>query len=153
DQRFPNICAFCWMPDWCRPIKAGGNTATGFTPNGCSKCSAGCKPMSASGRIASTCWAAIWRKPMTSDAIVIDMFYRHPVRQVWEALTSSEGLAAWLMPNDFEPRLGHRFTFQTSPDQQWSGIVQCQVVALEELKRIAYTWQSGPIDTLVTFSI
>lgn len=29
---------------------------------------------------------------------------------VWHALANSEALAEWMYPNDFEPRVGHRFT-------------------------------------------
>lgn len=90
---------------------------------------------------------------MTADSIVIEMFYPHPVIDVWAALTSSEALAAWLMPNDFEPRVGHRFTFRTTPDSNWNGIVNCEVVALDRPRRVAYTWQGNGLDTLVTFSI
>jgi Activator of Hsp90 ATPase homolog 1-like protein len=43
--------------------------------------------------------------------IDITVTYRHPIDRVWAALTSSEALAAWLMPNDFQPVPGHRFTF------------------------------------------
>ena len=46
------------------------------------------------------------------DATVV---YPHPPDRVWTALTSSEALAAWLMPNDFEARAGHQFTFRTRP--------------------------------------
>ena len=46
------------------------------------------------------------------DAAVV---YRHPIERVWAALTSSEALAAWLMPNDFVPEVGHRFTLRTRP--------------------------------------
>ena len=92
---------------------------------------------------------------MSSDSIVIDMFYPHPVEQVWAALTDPEALGIWLMPNDFEPRVGHRFTFRTTPDQYWNGIVHCQVVELDRLHRIAYTWRGEPTqwETLVTFTI
>jgi uncharacterized protein YndB with AHSA1/START domain len=92
---------------------------------------------------------------VNADTIVIDMFYPQPVGQVWAALTSSQALEAWLMPNDFEPRLGHRFTFHTTPDQSWDGIVHCEIVALDRLRRIAYTWRSpsSHLDTLVTFTI
>ncbi len=88
-----------------------------------------------------------------SDSIVIDMFYPFPVRQVWDALTDSQALAAWLMPNDFEPRIGHRFTFRTIAEHQWDGVVLCQVVELDSPRRIAYTWRGGSLDTLVTFTI
>jgi len=90
---------------------------------------------------------------MTADSIVIEMFYPHPVTDVWAALTSSEAMAAWLMPNDFEPRVGHRFTFRTTPDSNWNGIVNCEVVALDRPRRVAYTWRGNGLDTLVTFTI
>lgn len=31
---------------------------------------------------------------------------------VWRALTNSAALAEWMYPNDFEPRVGHQFTFR-----------------------------------------
>jgi uncharacterized protein YndB with AHSA1/START domain len=89
------------------------------------------------------------------DSIVYDILYPHPIWTVWRALTTAEALAAWLMPNDFVAEVGHRFTFRTTPEQGWSGIVSCQVVALDAPHRIAYTWQGGPQfpKTLVTFTL
>ena len=62
------------------------------------------------------------------DASVV---YPHPVDRVWAALTSSEALAAWLMPNDFEPVVGHRFTFRTKPAAGFDGMVRCEVLELD----------------------
>ncbi len=90
---------------------------------------------------------------MNNDAIVIETVYPHPVAEVWEALTSSEALATWLMPNDFQPRVGHRFSFRTTPDQMWSGVVECEVITLDSPHQLAFTWVSGPLNTLVTLTI
>lgn len=92
---------------------------------------------------------------MSSDSIVIEMFYPHPVEKVWAALTDPAALSAWLMPTDFQPEVGRRFTFQTTGDSQWNGIVECEVVRLDAPRCVAYTWRGGGglIDTLVTFSI
>jgi uncharacterized protein YndB with AHSA1/START domain len=95
---------------------------------------------------------------MTADTtidedIVIEQTYPHPIERVWRALTDREALAAWLMPNDFEPKVGHRFTFRTTADQMWNGVVQCEVVALDAPRRVAYTWQGGALDTLVEFTL
>jgi uncharacterized protein YndB with AHSA1/START domain len=35
-----------------------------------------------------------------------------PPDAVWRAITDPETLAQWMFPNDFEPRVGHRFTFR-----------------------------------------
>jgi uncharacterized protein YndB with AHSA1/START domain len=44
---------------------------------------------------------------------------------VWRALTDSDLLARWLMPNDFRPVPGHRFSFRTTPrpGQGFDGVV------------------------------
>jgi uncharacterized protein YndB with AHSA1/START domain len=92
---------------------------------------------------------------MSDDSVVIDVYYPQAVPQVWAALTSSAALAAWLMPNDFEPRVGHCFTFRTTPDQFWDGTVYCEVVTLDSPRQVAYTWknETSRLDTLVTFTL
>ena len=50
-----------------------------------------------------------------SRTIRVDEFLAHPPARVWKALTGPVLLAKWLMPNDFRPVAGHRFTFLTDP--------------------------------------
>ena len=50
------------------------------------------------------------------------MEYPYPPERVWAALTSSEALAAWLMPNDFVPEVGHGFTLRTKPAPSFHGL-------------------------------
>lgn len=94
---------------------------------------------------------------MTSrDAIIHDVTYAHPIERVWGALTDREALAAWLMPNDFTPRIGHRFTLTVEPGSGWSGTIACEVVALEPPRLLSYTWDSSHPDaphTVVTFTL
>ena len=49
--------------------------------------------------------------------IMIEEFYPFPPEQLWKALTNSRALAEWLMPNDFEPRVGHCFRFRDDPSR------------------------------------
>jgi uncharacterized protein YndB with AHSA1/START domain len=79
--------------------------------------------------------------------------YAHPRELVWRALTDSELLARWLMPNDFEARVGHEFTFRTEPGPGFDGIVRCRVRELDEPARMVWSWAGGPIDTVVTFTL
>jgi len=44
-----------------------------------------------------------------------EMIYPHPPERVWAAITSSEAMSQWLMPNDFQLVAGHRFQFRTKP--------------------------------------
>jgi uncharacterized protein YndB with AHSA1/START domain len=84
---------------------------------------------------------------------VVEKTYDHPIQRVWAALTSAEALAAWLMPNDFEPTVGHEFTFRTDPAPGFDGIVHCRVLELVEPTRMVWGWRGGPIDTTVTFTL
>jgi uncharacterized protein YndB with AHSA1/START domain len=80
--------------------------------------------------------------------------YPHPVERVWAALTSGAALAAWLMPNDFEPVLGRRFTFTTQPAPGFDGIVRCEVLELDPPSRMVWSWAGGMgLQTTVTFTL
>ena len=64
-------------------------------------------------------------KSATRD-IVVDDVLPHAPEKVWRALTTAEIIGKWLMPNDFEPVVGKRFTFTTRPIGAWDGVVQCE---------------------------
>jgi uncharacterized protein YndB with AHSA1/START domain len=65
----------------------------------------------------------------------------HPAERVWSALTDPSILGAWLMPNDLEPRLGHHFTFRMKPQRGWDGVTHCEVIELEPLRRITFSYR------------
>jgi uncharacterized protein YndB with AHSA1/START domain len=90
---------------------------------------------------------------MVKADIDLTVTYPHPIDRVWAALTSPEALSAWLMPNDFQPVVGHRFTFRTKPAPGFDGIVRCQVLELDPPRRIAWSQAGGKIDTTVTFTL
>jgi uncharacterized protein YndB with AHSA1/START domain len=71
----------------------------------------------------------------------MEVFYPHPPERVWRVITNRRTLAVWLMENDFEPRLGHKFRFQHSTLPGLDGNIDCQVIELDEPKRLSYTWQ------------
>jgi uncharacterized protein YndB with AHSA1/START domain len=80
-----------------------------------------------------------------------EALYPYPPEQVWVALTDSQAISEWLMPNDFAPRIGHRFTFRTKPAPGFDGVVQCEVLELDPPARLAYSWKGGGIDTVVRY--
>lgn len=83
-----------------------------------------------------------------------DAFYPHPPERVWRALTNREAIARWLMENDFEPRVGHRFQLRAKPVPGWDGIVNCEVLELDEPRRMAWSWKSSaPLDTVLTITL
>jgi len=88
-----------------------------------------------------------------SRSIALSVEYPHPPAKVWQAITSREALNVWLMPNDFEPRLGHRFQFRTNPSPGFDGIINCEVLQLDPPRTLAFSWVGGPLQTRVTFSL
>lgn len=86
---------------------------------------------------------------MTKSAsrdIVVEEVLAHSVDVVWRALTTGELIGRWLMPNDFEPVVGKKFTFQTQPMGKWDGIVHCQVLDVIPNERLVYNWVGGSDD-------
>jgi uncharacterized protein YndB with AHSA1/START domain len=84
-----------------------------------------------------------------------EIVYAHPIERVWTAITSSQALAAWLMENDFSPRVGHRFRFRAKPQPGWRGYVDCEVLELDPPRRMRLSWvgdESMPV-TYVTFAL
>jgi len=71
----------------------------------------------------------------------MEVFYAYPPQRVWQVITNRQALAAWLMENDFEPRVGHKFRFQHSTLPGIDGSINCEVIELDEPKRLSYTWQ------------
>jgi uncharacterized protein YndB with AHSA1/START domain len=80
-----------------------------------------------------------------------------PRDDVWRALTDSETLAEWMYPNDFQPHVGHRFTFHVPPNPKVSFegiVVHCEVLECEPARRLAFSWSAGGlVDTRVSFQL
>jgi uncharacterized protein YndB with AHSA1/START domain len=76
-------------------------------------------------------------------SIVVERVIPHPAEKIWRALTQAHLIEQWLMKNDFEPRLGARFTFRAKPMGDWNGVVDCEVTAFDPPRRLAYSWQGG----------
>jgi uncharacterized protein YndB with AHSA1/START domain len=60
-----------------------------------------------------------------------------PVQKVWEKVTTSEGIASWLMPNDFKPEVGYVFHIQ-SP----FGPSPCKVLEIDEPHHLMFSWDT-----------
>jgi uncharacterized protein YndB with AHSA1/START domain len=82
--------------------------------------------------------------------LLFEVTYPHTPEQVWRALTDPKALAAWLMPNDFAPVVGHRLTFRAPPQPWFDGVVRCEVLAIAPPRELSYSWQGGPMSRPTT---
>lgn len=93
-----------------------------------------------------------------NQSIEVDYDLPQAPEKVWRALTDSKVLASWLMENDLKPVVGHRFTFRAQPiPGHWDGRTECEVLAIEPLKLLRYSWKGGTgpsrLDTTVTWTL
>jgi uncharacterized protein YndB with AHSA1/START domain len=82
-----------------------------------------------------------------------EMKYPHPPEKVWQALTDAAAMSQWLMPNDFEPTVGHHFQFHTKPAPGFDGIVRCEVLEVAPPERLVYSWVGGGVDTQLVWTL
>jgi uncharacterized protein YndB with AHSA1/START domain len=79
----------------------------------------------------------------------------HPPEKLWRALTQPHLMEEWLMKNDFKPIMGHRFNLRG----EWGGVLDCEVLAVEPGKTLAYSWDFAHEDpaynlkSVVTFTL
>ncbi|MBS1726272.1 MAG: SRPBCC domain-containing protein [Armatimonadetes bacterium] len=72
------------------------------------------------------------------------------MERVWQALTDPSFLSRWLMPADFKPTVGYRYSFQTQAHKITGEVLEC-----DGKSRLVYTWDDGESDepSLVSWSL
>lgn len=98
-----------------------------------------------------------------TNTIQRELLIPQPPEQVWRAITDRALLAEWMFPNDFEPRVGHRFAFRVpaNPKVNFDGLtVHCEVLECEPPReldggRLIFSWSAGaPVEnTRVSFRL
>jgi uncharacterized protein YndB with AHSA1/START domain len=88
-------------------------------------------------------------------SVVVEREIPHPPQKIWRALTQPHLIAEWLMKNDFEPAVGHRFNLRGD----WGGVLDCEVLAIEPNNMLSYTWNfthedaAYELKSVVTFTL
>jgi uncharacterized protein YndB with AHSA1/START domain len=88
-------------------------------------------------------------------SVVVEREISHAPEKLWRALTQPHLIEAWLMKNDFAPVVGHSFNLRG----EWGGVLDCEVLTVEPLKTLAYTWNYTHDDaaydlrSVVTFTL
>jgi uncharacterized protein YndB with AHSA1/START domain len=85
---------------------------------------------------------------LATQSVIIEREIPHPPEKIWRALTQDHLLDEWLMKNDFQPVVGHRFSFRAD----W-GSVDCQVMTVEQHKTLSYTWGAFGHGSVVTWTL
>ncbi len=89
----------------------------------------------------------------TTRSLVIERELPQPPEKVWRALTQSGLLKEWLMENDFQPVVGHKFNFRAKPMPNWNGIIDCEVLVVEPNQKLSYSWGSMGMGSVVAWTL
>ena len=87
--------------------------------------------------------------------VTVEREFAHPPEKIWRALTQPLLIEEWLMKNDFKPSVGHRFNLRG----EWGGVLDCEVLAIEPQRSLAYTWNfthedaAYDLKSIVTFTL
>ena len=85
--------------------------------------------------------------------LVIEREMPHPPQKIWRALTEGALMEEWLMSNNFQPVVGHRFTFRANPVPGWNGIIECEVLLVEPPSRLSYSWGALGLGSAVAWTL
>ena len=77
-----------------------------------------------------------------TKTVVVEREFAHPPEKVWRALTQPHLIEEWLMKNDFQPKVGHRFKLRG----EWGGVLDCEVLTIEPHRRLDYRWDFDHAD-------
>jgi uncharacterized protein YndB with AHSA1/START domain len=81
--------------------------------------------------------------------IRIERDYRHSAAKVWRALTDPALIPLWTStgaggrPEGFAPVAGTKFRLIATPKPGWNGIVDCEVLEVDEPRLLRYSWADG----------
>jgi uncharacterized protein YndB with AHSA1/START domain len=90
---------------------------------------------------------------VTTRAVVVEREMPHSPEKVWRALTQGELIKEWLMDNDFQPAVGHKFNFRSKPVPNWNGLIDSEVLIVEPNTRLSYTWNTLGVESVVAWTL
>ena len=89
----------------------------------------------------------------TTRSLVIERELPHPPEKIWRALTQGPLIREWMMDNDFQPAVGHRFQFRSTPMPSWNGIIESEVLVVELNTKLSYSWSALGLESIVIFTL
>jgi uncharacterized protein YndB with AHSA1/START domain len=89
----------------------------------------------------------------TKRTVVIEKEMPYPPEKIWRALTEGTLIKEWLMDNDFQPSVGHKFSFRSTPQPQWNGVINSEVLIVEPNKKLSYSWGTLGLESMVLWTL
>jgi uncharacterized protein YndB with AHSA1/START domain len=82
--------------------------------------------------------------------VIHEVRYPHPIETVWQVVTDPASIAAWLMPNDFAPVVGHHFRLDARPA---FGFIDGEVMEVDPPQFLRCRWWVDGVPTVLTITL
>jgi uncharacterized protein YndB with AHSA1/START domain len=98
-------------------------------------------------------------EPVARRSLIVERTLPYRPEKVWRVLTQPALIDRWLMKNDFELRVGHKFNFRAQPMYGWNGVTDCEVLEIVPNERLVYSWDASGeqaddgLKTIVTWTL
>ena len=90
---------------------------------------------------------------MSELRLELDFQYKTSMEKLWAAITDSNKLEKWVLPNNFKPVVGYQFQFRNQPNEYWDGLIDGEVLVVDPPNRLSYTWAVGEEKHTVTWTL
>lgn len=79
------------------------------------------------------------------DIITKEHVFKHPIGEVWKAISEAEEISTWFIKADFKAEVGYKYTFTHD-----SSNITGEVLQAEPVHTLIYTWVVGGTDAITT---
>lgn len=86
------------------------------------------------------------RNPL-QDSVVKQHQFKHPIQQVWNAISVASEISTWFIQADFEARVGYRYTFRHEET-----VITGEVLTANPVHELVYTWVISGTEAVTTVS-
>jgi uncharacterized protein YndB with AHSA1/START domain len=85
-----------------------------------------------------------------NDRIIKQHQFKHPIGQVWEAISLAEEISTWFIQADFKAEVGYRYTFTHEQTK-----IKGKVIQVTPVTDLVYTWQieGTNVETTVSWKL
>lgn len=90
------------------------------------------------------------------DSIRKEHVFKHPINQVWKAISEAEEISAWFVKANFKPEKGYQYTFSHTNESTGDCTdISGEVLEATPVHKLVYTWivAGTSVDTTVSWQL
>ncbi len=106
-------------------------------------------------------WLHLFSKDCKAEECIVrqnlkfEKLLKHPIHDVWAAISEEEAIAEWFMPGRFRAEEGYAFELESEPARDWDGRINGKILKVNPPHLLSYTFLTNELDheTIVTITL